>query len=213
MINCLHDHDDAIVLVLDDYHVITDTQIHRTVDFLIQNRPHCLQIAIATRSDPPLALSRLRTAPIRSSPTSRSVDQNQGSRRLDQVSNHGGSGHQAERHHRRVERPEASGSPPTPRRCFGAGSCGTTRVGSTLGGEIEHWRRRETRSVPNRGPWSARGFLRRWVRRYDPDDNRLGTVLEGRYVDQSSLHGLLDRLRDLGIEIVSFDNSTKEGRR
>ncbi len=62
MINCLHDHDDAIVLVLDDYHVVTDTQIHRTVDYLIENRPHCLQIAIATRSDPPLALSRLRAA-------------------------------------------------------------------------------------------------------------------------------------------------------
>ncbi len=40
-----------------------------------------------------------------------------------------------------------------------------------------------------------------------------GTVLEGRYVDQSSLHGLLDRLRDLGIEIVSFDTSTKERHR
>jgi hypothetical protein len=39
------------------------------------------------------------------------------------------------------------------------------------------------------------------------------TVLEGPYVDQSSLHGLLDRLRDLGIEIVSFDTSTKEGQR
>lgn len=62
MINCLHDHNDVIVLVLDDYHVITDTQIHRTVDFLIENRPHCLQIAIATRSDPPLSLSRLRAA-------------------------------------------------------------------------------------------------------------------------------------------------------
>lgn len=36
------------------------------------------------------------------------------------------------------------------------------------------------------------------------------TVLEGRYVDQSSLHGLLDQLRNLGIEIVSFDTSTKE---
>jgi LuxR family maltose regulon positive regulatory protein len=62
MINCLHDHDDAVVLVLDDYHVVSDTRIHRTVDYLIENRPHCLQIAIATRSDPPLALSRLRAA-------------------------------------------------------------------------------------------------------------------------------------------------------
>ena len=36
------------------------------------------------------------------------------------------------------------------------------------------------------------------------------TVLEGLYVDQSHLHGLLDRLRGLGIEIVSFDTSSKE---
>ena len=36
------------------------------------------------------------------------------------------------------------------------------------------------------------------------------TVLEGRYVDQSHLHGLLDRLRGLGIEILGFDTSPKE---
>lgn len=33
------------------------------------------------------------------------------------------------------------------------------------------------------------------------------TVLEGPYVDQSQLHGLLDRLRALGIEIVSLDTA------
>jgi len=36
------------------------------------------------------------------------------------------------------------------------------------------------------------------------------TVLEGPFVDRSHLHGLLDRLRDLGIEIVSFDTWTME---
>jgi hypothetical protein len=39
------------------------------------------------------------------------------------------------------------------------------------------------------------------------------TVLEGRYVDQSQLHGLLERLRGLGIEIISFDTSPKEAHR
>jgi hypothetical protein len=33
------------------------------------------------------------------------------------------------------------------------------------------------------------------------------TVLEGLFVDQSHLHGLLDRLRALGIEVTSFSTS------
>ena len=36
------------------------------------------------------------------------------------------------------------------------------------------------------------------------------TMLEGSYLDQSHLHGLLDRLRDLGIQIISFDASPEE---
>jgi hypothetical protein len=31
------------------------------------------------------------------------------------------------------------------------------------------------------------------------------TVLSGRFLDQSQLHGALDRLRALGIELVSFN--------
>ncbi|MDH3295580.1 MAG: LuxR C-terminal-related transcriptional regulator, partial [Acidimicrobiia bacterium] len=62
VINSFHGRNSAIVLVLDDYHVITDAQIHRAVDYLIENQPSCLQVAIATRSDPPLALPRLRAA-------------------------------------------------------------------------------------------------------------------------------------------------------
>ncbi len=40
--------------------------------------------------------------------------------------------------------------------------------------------------------------------------NGSNTVLTGRYVDQSHLHGLLDRLRGLSIEIVSFDTLPRE---
>lgn len=36
------------------------------------------------------------------------------------------------------------------------------------------------------------------------------TVLHGPYVDQSHLHGVLDRLRALGIEIVSLDTEAAE---
>ena len=49
-----------VVLVLDDYHQIRDEACHESVDLLIRNIPHTLQLVIATRSDPPLDLGRLR---------------------------------------------------------------------------------------------------------------------------------------------------------
>jgi LuxR family maltose regulon positive regulatory protein len=49
-----------IVLVLDDYHVIENGRIHRAIELLIERLPDCAQVVIATRSDPPLPLSRLR---------------------------------------------------------------------------------------------------------------------------------------------------------
>lgn len=48
------------VVVLDDYHVITSTQVHEAVTFLVDNLPECLRLVVATRADPPLPLSRLR---------------------------------------------------------------------------------------------------------------------------------------------------------
>jgi LuxR family maltose regulon positive regulatory protein len=49
-----------VALVLDDYHVIHNEAIHRTVLFLIEHLPAHLRLVIASRSDPPLALARLR---------------------------------------------------------------------------------------------------------------------------------------------------------
>src|SRR5919109_2749411 len=49
-----------IVLVLDDFHAITTKEIHEEVAFLVENLPTTLRLAIATRSDPPLPLARLR---------------------------------------------------------------------------------------------------------------------------------------------------------
>jgi LuxR family maltose regulon positive regulatory protein len=48
------------VLVLDDYHQIRDERVHESVDYLVQHLPDALHLAIATRSDPPLPLGRLR---------------------------------------------------------------------------------------------------------------------------------------------------------
>jgi LuxR family maltose regulon positive regulatory protein len=49
-----------IVLVLDDYHVIENLRIHGALELLIERLPPTAHVALATRSDPPLALSRLR---------------------------------------------------------------------------------------------------------------------------------------------------------
>lgn len=48
------------VLVLEDYHVITSSQIHDTVAYLIDHLPAAQRLVIMTRSDPPLPLARLR---------------------------------------------------------------------------------------------------------------------------------------------------------
>ena len=48
------------VLALDDYHVIRDEEIHRSLTFLLDHLPEQIQLALATRSDPPLPVARLR---------------------------------------------------------------------------------------------------------------------------------------------------------
>ena len=52
--------DEALLLVLDDYHVISSSAVHSSLGFLLEHRPPALQLALASRSDPPLALARLR---------------------------------------------------------------------------------------------------------------------------------------------------------
>jgi LuxR family maltose regulon positive regulatory protein len=49
-----------IVLVVDDYHVITDLNIHTSFDFFLDHVPSQLHVAITTREDPPLSLPRRR---------------------------------------------------------------------------------------------------------------------------------------------------------
>src|SRR6266568_4655260 len=47
-------------LVLDDYHVITARVIHQALTFLVDHLPPHMHLIVATRSDPPLPLTRLR---------------------------------------------------------------------------------------------------------------------------------------------------------
>ena len=54
------DADEALLLVLDDYHVISAQLVHESLGFLLEHRPPGLHLALTSRSDPPLALARLR---------------------------------------------------------------------------------------------------------------------------------------------------------
>jgi LuxR family maltose regulon positive regulatory protein len=52
--------EDKAVLVLDDYHLISSELVHEAVLFLLEHLPPGLRLVLASRSDPPLPLARLR---------------------------------------------------------------------------------------------------------------------------------------------------------
>lgn len=49
-----------LLLVLDDYHVITSSQIHESLAYLVDHLPPTLHLVIATRAEPALPLARWR---------------------------------------------------------------------------------------------------------------------------------------------------------
>jgi hypothetical protein len=53
-------------VVLDDYHAIAASEVHDAVTFLLDHLPDSLHLVMATRSDPPLPLARLRSTRPRS---------------------------------------------------------------------------------------------------------------------------------------------------
>ena len=60
LVNALTALPGPVVLVLDDYHVITNADVHQSMGYLLDHLPRTVQVAVAGRSDPPLALARLR---------------------------------------------------------------------------------------------------------------------------------------------------------
>ncbi|HJZ00862.1 MAG TPA: AAA family ATPase, partial [Streptosporangiaceae bacterium] len=52
--------ENEIVLVLDDYHLVDARQVHVSLAFLLEHLPPGLHLVLASRSDPPLPLARLR---------------------------------------------------------------------------------------------------------------------------------------------------------
>lgn len=49
-----------VVLILDDFHLIENPAIHDGISFLLDHLPRRLHLVLASRSDPPLPLARLR---------------------------------------------------------------------------------------------------------------------------------------------------------
>lgn len=56
-VNDLLDVPGRLVVVLDDYHVITNPDCHDTIQYLIDHLPHTAQVAFGTRLRPPLTLT------------------------------------------------------------------------------------------------------------------------------------------------------------
>jgi LuxR family transcriptional regulator, maltose regulon positive regulatory protein len=55
-----HPGEDEVLLVLDDYHLIDSQPVHGSLLFLLEHLPPALRMVLASRSDPPLPLARLR---------------------------------------------------------------------------------------------------------------------------------------------------------
>jgi LuxR family transcriptional regulator, maltose regulon positive regulatory protein len=60
LINDLACRQERLVLTLDDYHVIENQVIHEALAYLLDHQPPGLHLALTSRADPPLPLSRLR---------------------------------------------------------------------------------------------------------------------------------------------------------
>ncbi len=60
VINSIAANPEECILVLDDYHLISAQSIHDALTFLLDHQPPQMRLVIATRSDPPLPLARLR---------------------------------------------------------------------------------------------------------------------------------------------------------
>ena len=61
LLNEVADSHERVVLVLDDYHVIRNTEIHSAMTFLIERMPDQMHVVLITREEPDLPLARWRS--------------------------------------------------------------------------------------------------------------------------------------------------------
>jgi LuxR family transcriptional regulator, maltose regulon positive regulatory protein len=62
LLNDLQAAGSQLVLVLDDYHLITNPACHQTLGFFLDHLPAGVHVALSSRTDPPLALPRMRAS-------------------------------------------------------------------------------------------------------------------------------------------------------
>jgi LuxR family maltose regulon positive regulatory protein len=60
LINDLGGRPDDLLMILDDYHLVEAPDVHEGMTFLLEHRPPQLHVVLATRTDPPLPLARMR---------------------------------------------------------------------------------------------------------------------------------------------------------
>src|SRR5712692_505022 len=62
LINRLAAQPEQFLLILDDYHLLTEQGTHTTLTYLLEHLPPQLHLILSTRADPPLTLSLLRAS-------------------------------------------------------------------------------------------------------------------------------------------------------
>ena len=60
LLNDLGGRPEDLLLILDDYHLIEAPDVHEGMTFLLEHQPPQLHVVLATRTDPPLPLARMR---------------------------------------------------------------------------------------------------------------------------------------------------------
>lgn len=60
LLNALASLSEEVLLIIDDYHLITLPSIHEALTWLLEHQPPTLHVVLASRTDPPLPLARLR---------------------------------------------------------------------------------------------------------------------------------------------------------
>jgi LuxR family maltose regulon positive regulatory protein len=60
LVNALAELDEPLVLVVDDYHLVHAEAVHRGMERLVELSPSGFTLVLATRTDPPMRLGRLR---------------------------------------------------------------------------------------------------------------------------------------------------------
>ncbi|MGO9725084.1 MAG: LuxR C-terminal-related transcriptional regulator [Streptosporangiaceae bacterium] len=62
LVSALAAQDPPVILVLDDFHVLTEPEVLKGLDFVLRNAGSGLRVVVSSRTDPPLRLHRYRLA-------------------------------------------------------------------------------------------------------------------------------------------------------